>query len=321
MPSPATSPALTYFNQLMAKEDLWQYLHDLPEKGAHEEKVETDWREFKGFDRIEDKTAKEKFAQALSGFANTEGGVLIWGLDCRDDQGKKLDEVQRSAMRKHPAQFAQMLRDYIIAAVDPLLSGVEYKPVANDADEGYVICYIPEGSVKPYRSQWHEKFFIRVGASFKVPGVSLLRSMFYSRSVPRVIPFFVVQYFKSSVPVVELNLRNEGTGTAENLCLHISYTPEFDVIDVRNAHVLNDAQDLRQLTIETRTSVHPGLSFSALLLRPRVYEIKDAFIENVFLTIYCRDNAPMRWECEFIPKDLKKVGDTKQLLSVNLKEF
>lgn len=42
--------------------------------------AEDDYLEFKGAGKIPNHLIKEYWSQVLSGFANTEGGVLIWGI-------------------------------------------------------------------------------------------------------------------------------------------------------------------------------------------------------------------------------------------------
>lgn len=39
-----------------------------------------------------EKGDREKFSKAISGFANSCGGVIVWGIDCRS-QGKDLPDI------------------------------------------------------------------------------------------------------------------------------------------------------------------------------------------------------------------------------------
>src|SRR6266404_6707775 len=52
---------------------------------------ETEWLDFKGAARITDQISKRKWSEALAGFANTQGGVLIWGVDARKDPATGVD--------------------------------------------------------------------------------------------------------------------------------------------------------------------------------------------------------------------------------------
>ncbi len=53
--------------------------------GSTSPTFETEWRDFKGAAQINDQDAKKIWSKVLSGFANTQGGVLIWGIDARKD--------------------------------------------------------------------------------------------------------------------------------------------------------------------------------------------------------------------------------------------
>ena len=59
--------------------------------GATPPEFETEWRDFKSGAQINDEAAKKTWSKALAGFANTQGGVLIWGVDARKDQATGID--------------------------------------------------------------------------------------------------------------------------------------------------------------------------------------------------------------------------------------
>jgi hypothetical protein len=54
---------------------------------------ETEWLDFKG--AANDQDTKKTWSKALAGFANTQGGVLVWGVDARKDQATGIDAAYR----------------------------------------------------------------------------------------------------------------------------------------------------------------------------------------------------------------------------------
>jgi len=52
---------------------------------------EEEWLDFKGAAATPPDKIKEIWSKALAGFANTEGGVLVWGIDARKDPTTGVD--------------------------------------------------------------------------------------------------------------------------------------------------------------------------------------------------------------------------------------
>ena len=53
------------------------------EKMISDKRLENEHLDYKGASRIRRTTSKSIGVKALSAFANTGGGVLLWGVDCR----------------------------------------------------------------------------------------------------------------------------------------------------------------------------------------------------------------------------------------------
>lgn len=129
-----------------------------------EKRQESDYLEFKcgsklneRGDKLTEKSAKRYWSQALSGFGNTEGGVLIWGVDARktpspDDPSIQIEAATAADYVPNAVEFAEMLkRVKLDATVDPI-PGAEIKPVITDGTAGYVVCFVPQGKNPPYRA-------------------------------------------------------------------------------------------------------------------------------------------------------------------------
>src|SRR5271155_5718318 len=123
------SNAEDFFKLIMSQEDKWAHLKSFVD--AEPPILETEWREFKGCINpsdgtpISDADVAKYWSKALSGFANTAGGVLIWGLDARKDKETGLDCVGKLALHPDADLLRQRLADLLLNAVVPPLRGVE----------------------------------------------------------------------------------------------------------------------------------------------------------------------------------------------------
>jgi hypothetical protein len=209
---------------------------------------ETDWRDFKTEHhdpKQRDDKARETWSKALGGFANNQGGVLIWGVDARK---KKVGEAEIDfACGEKPVDNPQALKSRLIefqrGAVDPPLANVETEafPLPDDPGKGFVVCYVPEGPFKPYRSeQAGQQWFMRAGDNTVVMSRSVLQSLFYPRSkaVFRVRVTLSWELLDKQaaggrdVARLDCNVElvNDGTATARNaVVLHTEPTGSFPV--------------------------------------------------------------------------------------------
>lgn len=111
---------------------------------------------------------KKNFSKALSGFANSNGGILIWGVEARPgkdgvDVAKKLKPVEKVR------RFLNKLNSLEGQAVTPMIEGVKHKLISiNEADdEGIIKTYIPKSDRAPHMANYADKhYYKRSGDSF-----------------------------------------------------------------------------------------------------------------------------------------------------------
>src|SRR5262245_5485191 len=151
---------------------------------------EADWLDFKVGDdpAIPDKKklAEEQqkvWSKALSAFANSGGGVLIWGIKAEKDKATGIDAASDYCPVPDVHQFVSRLQELHRQATEPPVLNVEYLAVPKSATDpsGFVACWIPESAFKPHRAEYVEgtPFFIRAGDNSAPAGVALLRYLFH----------------------------------------------------------------------------------------------------------------------------------------------
>ena len=90
------SLAQSFFEHFLRQSDKVAFLNGL----IAQKTEETEWLEFKGCvdadpakagAQLEKRERQKAFSEAVCGFANTSGGVLIWGIDARKDPVTNID--------------------------------------------------------------------------------------------------------------------------------------------------------------------------------------------------------------------------------------
>ncbi len=168
--------------------------------GSSPATFEEEWLDFKaGFsgpltkpEPLSDETIKRAWSTALTGFANTGGGVLIWGIDARptpsaNDSSKMIDAASDIRLVQDPESFKSRLMALHHNATDPPIAGIRIEPVNDSAGGGFVVCFIPESSNRPHRAEFltNKPHLMRVGDDFVLMSQSVLRGMFFPRLNPR----------------------------------------------------------------------------------------------------------------------------------------
>jgi hypothetical protein len=235
---PPPSLAREFFDSIVQAPDPVAVIRGLV--NANPPPTETDWLDFKAEHpdpRQREKKVRETWSEALGGFANNQGGVLVWGLDARKTKvgGVEIDAVCGERPVEAPQAFRSRLVELQRGATDPPLANVDvvaYEPT-DTPGKGFVVCYVPEGPFKPYRSeQAGRQWYIRAGDNTVVMSRSVLQAMFYPRSKA---VFRALASLSWELPhrgategryiarlTCSLDLVNEGTATARDVVVLVT---------------------------------------------------------------------------------------------------
>lgn len=296
-----------YFSELKAK-GAGLYDHLAAMKDSVSPVQESEYLDFKGCEKIDEKTIKHRWAAALSGFGNTEGGVIVWGLDARKDSND-IDRVIDLSPSPDVHWLEQCLRQNLYLACDPPLFGVEFLKAPQPGKKlGFVVACIPEGQMKPHRAEIGPKeFHIRVGDSFKVPNVSILRSMFFSKHSPVLKPYAIFQADGDGA-WMKIRISNTGTATAELIWGQIYHRRDLNIfrIQVENRALL--FSEGHRSMVEMPGHLNP--SQDGLLIRITFEKRSDLIYpgaeapERFRLMLSCRDTPATYWKIDVTHYDL-----------------
>ncbi len=94
---------------------------------------------------------RKNLGKALSGFANSDGGIVIWGIgECKDNsEDPPVDKAKELKPIDKLSGFLSDLQNYTPQLTSPPVIGVIHEPIreSEGADTGYIISYIPASEV------------------------------------------------------------------------------------------------------------------------------------------------------------------------------
>jgi hypothetical protein len=237
----ATTPssAEAFFQQIFNDADPVAFVRNL----VAEQTPEEEWLEFKSGKNpktngaIPDSDVEKYWSKTVSGFANTGGGVLLWGIDARQDPATRIDGAGALLHVPDPAAFKTRLTRLLQHATDPPVTGIAIKELSDLAEpgEGFVVCLVPESSFKPHRAERCEgkPYYVRIMDRFEYVPHSLLRHMFFPEHHSR---FELQAGINWSVDegyihiLVDGGLKNIGTKTAKNLLVQVRTEPKLGLV-------------------------------------------------------------------------------------------
>jgi len=173
---------------------------------------------------------RANYAKALSGFANSEGGVIVWGVDCRT--GPDGADIARAY---HPltdsAAFLSRLEGGTSGCTVPACPGVVHASIPLDSGSGGIVAtLIPRSHLAPHQCVKPVNYFMRAGSNFVPVPHGVLQGLFGRRRVAPVFHMWGVEPPSAqpapSAPysadcVVGILLSSFGPGLARDVFLNV----------------------------------------------------------------------------------------------------
>ncbi len=172
---------------------------------------------------------RKTLAESISGFANADGGLIVWGIDCR--QGPTRDDPDQAQSLKPISNLGRWLSDlnqYTHQVVSPEVVGVEHLKIlqSGETDVGYAVTYVPKWNGQPIMAIAKKKeqysYFIRSGSSFVKMESFMVADRFHRRPQPKLDLVYRVSVIHSHHPktpnwyeiTIVLGIANRGLGLA-----------------------------------------------------------------------------------------------------------
>ncbi len=162
---------------------------------------------------LSNKDDKKNLAKSISGFANSNGGMIIWGINARkDDQG--IDCACSFEPIDNLKLFISRLNELTSRATYPLIDSVMHIPIEENENIGYVKTFVPECDSGPIMAKLGEdRYYKRSGDTFYRMEHFDIADMFGRRKKPNLI--VIGRYYKDgNTPSIFISIKNIGRGIA-----------------------------------------------------------------------------------------------------------
>ncbi len=168
---------------------------------------------------------RSNLAKAISGFGNSEGGVILWGVDCRSDPS--VGDIPTTPVHiQNPVRFKSWLEQATTGLTVPPHEGVRHHVI----QEGYVVTLIPSGMHAPYQTVGDFSYYIRSGSNFAKTPHGVLSGLFGRRPQPSIKHHYFVAAKPSIVEPgivkteISIMLRNFGRGLGQDVFMNLAIT-------------------------------------------------------------------------------------------------
>lgn len=167
---------------------------------------------------------KKNLAKALSGFANSSGGLIVWGINARkNEQG--VDCAVGTQEIEPISLFIARLNELTSRSVAPPVDGVRHKSIVLADDRGFAVTLVPESDSGPHMAKLGEdRYYKRSGDTFYKMEHFDLEDMFGRRKQPKLSIDARVTRARDEILV---GIKNEGRGTAKAPYLALSIPEPF----------------------------------------------------------------------------------------------
>lgn len=172
---------------------------------------------------------RQNLARAISGFGNSEGGIVVWGVDCRErpGEGDLPGEKLRIADSK---RFVSWIEGAVSGCTVPAHSGVQHHPI----ESGLAVTYVPKSPLAPHQCVFDLRYYIRAGSNFLPVPHAVLAGMF--GRVPQ--PSLFHNWFTEQIKIMSrgnrgyvahfksvLAIHNRGPGVARDVYVNFRLWP------------------------------------------------------------------------------------------------
>lgn len=181
--------------------------------------------------KLTSKDDKKNLAKALSGFANSAGGIIIWGVDARKNENGIDCAVGKNEI--YPLSLlVSRLNELTGDAVSPIIGKVFHNKIEIANDKGFATTYVPECFTGPHMAKLGEdRYYKRSGDSFYRMEHFDIADMFGRRKRP-VLQLKTRISGNQKCPKIIIGIENTGKGSAKAPFLAFKTSPSPWVRDL-----------------------------------------------------------------------------------------
>lgn len=285
---------------------------------SHPPTFETEHLDFKAGCRendgteIDDADVRKTWSEAVGAFANTGGGVLIWGVKAKKTttaSGREIDAA--CGLLEVPDVYAlrSRLQELAHEAADPPVQGIQVATAPNPANppRGFVVCLIPESHFKPHRAELAKRrWLIRIVDSFVDAPVPVLRSLFFPRRATKIdveIAYGPPQAAADgNLFRYAIGLRNTGMSTAEDVLFCVEH---ISTLGVTAPYRWSTSKQGSVWLVRLPISIHPGEQVDGITFQLTGGPGVSPFFK---MRVFAKDQAPSQYEAQVTPETRSPIS-------------
>lgn len=240
---------------------------------------------------------RRNLARAVSGFANSEGGLVVWGVVARKD-GQGVDCAESLKPIPNVARLLSRLNELTGDATSPTVPGVQHRIVGElDDGAGYAITMVPVSDTGPHMAKLSvDQYFKRAGDSFLKMEHFDIADMFGRRPKPAL--HFRFDVYQDGLigtidhPVTQMyravgSLENVGRGSAVAPYLAVDVRAPYQVsaygVDGNGNFGLPrlvSAGSFSRFGASANVVLHPGVTIEVFSVRGK-FDVTDPKLEPI----------------------------------------
>jgi len=246
---------------------------------------------------------KFNFSRALSGFANSDGGILIWGIKTnrQDESAEELKPIT------NVDEFIRSLKSSLLTFVQPTVDNVLIEKIqsANLPAVGYVKCFIPQSEKTPHRGMFAKReYYKRSTEGFYRLEHFDLEDMFGRRQKPLLELIYSTRDYPGNDPEmreITFSFKNEGRAIARYFGIACKFTDNIELVGSvdRSMQDISDVNDGQPFISHTNNDniIHPNNMH--YIIGSMRYKRKDKTKKiGASVSYYCEGMMPRSKEIE-----------------------
>lgn len=190
--------------------------------------------DFKGFS--DPKSMRKVFAKAASAFANSEGGVIVWGIDSRPPKPGEPAEFNSEQPTDQLVEELIRLNDATNQILSYVPKGIRSHPIPIEAgsSRGLIATLVPDSDIKPHMSTVEDCYYYRSGSNTFPMRHGMVEALVLARRSPKFVlhmgkPCLLTEGSgKLAVWAVPVHAENVGRVSARNVDCYVTSRPQLN---------------------------------------------------------------------------------------------
>lgn len=310
-----------YARRIFDSVTTWSDVQALVDR-KEEESLHLDFKQKKSASQVDlEIDDRKNLAKALSGFANTEGGVLVFGIETAKEQGAP-DHAATVRPITNVKQFKARLESHISNLVDPPVSA-DVRIIEDGTGHGVVLVFIPQSDGGPHRSMGpadvKDRYFMRLSDRTEPMPHTFLAAMFGRRPPPQLYLTAVLQ-LSPLIARAELWIGNDGRGYADRPAVALIQNPDRNNPDEDPGfwwHLFQPNKGWDSIVLpaggnagigciirsDISTILYPGMEIPLGFVETKDY-VPNPFVFSIYGQLYSANGQPARFGLTPLPHTL-----------------